>query len=324
MRLAASARSLPKLQDVVVSNLSDADEKDRTIATDIEIYASDAASNPCGIPPETVVFCFLSTPSLENMASGVDLPRLVGADEGGYLLGQKKCNKAKCDFYQFQTLVLMPGVGRLEDGTISLVFSTRHVSGRQVSGIEGLVFPVQFMSDQSRIRRSLDIKEKMGPQTEAVELFRTRYKTLQEGVKKRESCLGSMIAQASRGLLKTFQSQPEQLSSEEIRRLKNDLTQQLSDMSIPTSKIRPAKKPENFTNLSKVAGIPVRGLVCDLGYVDDEDTAYIMSWAASTRIDAMVTTTSAAAKQLFDDGVKAWPLDGIGKFKIRASTGMSR
>jgi len=93
-------------------------------------------------------------------------------------------------------------------------------------------------------------------------------------------------------------------------------------MESRASQIRPAKKRVNHTNSGLLAGKNIVGVVVDLGYVDDYQTAFVLSWAASTRIDALVVPDYGTARELFENGIKVWAEDryvliGLCRIEIR-------
>ena len=58
------------------------------------------------------------------------------------------------------------------------------------------------------------------------------------------------------------------------------------------------------------------GFVCDLGYVDDEELAPLLSWAAGTYMDAVIVEDTKEANELYHMKIKSWALDQMEHFQV--------
>ncbi len=74
----------------------------------------------------------------------------------------------------------------------------------------------------------------------------------------------------------------------------------------------------------QTAGVDSLGLVVDLMYVDDENDAFLLSWAAITLIDALVVRNNAIATEIYkrkNNTLKIWSLDQMQRFQVKTSNG---
>ena len=78
---------------------------------------------------------------------------------------------------------------------------------------------------------------------------------------------------------------------------------------------RSAKKKKNMPDPAKIGRLPYLGLVTDLGYVQDENDAFLLSWAAQSKMDATVVDDKRVANDLYHNKVKVWCTTDITKCK---------
>eukprot|EP01035_Chromulina_nebulosa_P017835 gene17835-23447_t len=67
-------------------------------------------------------------------------------------------------------------------------------------------------------------------------------------------------------------------------------------------------------------GKNVKKLVAELGFVEDEKEAQILSWAAVYHMDALVVADTQTGNELYKQNIKNWPMDQINKFYIEDRT----
>jgi hypothetical protein len=103
--------------------------------------------------------------------------------------------------------------------------------------------------------------------------------------------------------------------------------QQLSDMQTRVSQTRPVKKTDGYPSPLLTAGLETVGLVVDKLFVDDENEAFILSWAAIGLINALIVPTTSIAKTIYkkkDNNIKVWSLDQMQRFRIRGQDNLPR
>ncbi len=125
-------------------------------------------------------------------------------------------------------------------------------------------------------------------------------------------------------------------ASIQISHAREDLTQledlrvrryrQLEDMQQHMTQYRICKKIPNHPPSEKLLGVDgLEGLVVELGCVNQETEAKILSWCAGSMMDAMVVKSSKEGKLLYEEKkIKVIPLDQIIPFKVHERHGMKR
>lgn len=79
--------------------------------------------------------------------------------------------------------------------------------------------------------------------------------------------------------------------------------------------VRPVHRPRSLPT-EALQGRKHHGFVCDLGFVDDEDSAKLLSWAAGTYMDAVIVDDTKEANELYHMKIKSWALDQMEHFQV--------
>ena len=69
---------------------------------------------------------------------------------------------------------------------------------------------------------------------------------------------------------------------------------------------RQAKKKLNFPDPAKIGNLSNMGILTDLGYVEDENDAKLLSWAAQSKMDCTIVSDKRIRDELYDKHVKVW------------------
>jgi len=322
IRLAFSDNSVTAIKSFVSNSLCSLEE--RMIAGNkLKIIGYDAGDNICTFPSELNVGCYLrrnsSTTSFSSTSSSLVMPRLVDADtNSGVLFAERTMDNLG---FLFPLLQLQPDIGRGSDDLIDIQFCAYQTQSSQcieeITSIKSLVKSFRFTSDQDKSEKAAQLNAAMQPLLDRVAAHKSKVASTLSNCTSLLTSMGNIMRRSPTGSLRPYVADPSRLTMQESERLINELQSQKSDMENCISQIRQAIKRPHYPPESAIAGKAVTGLVCNLGFVDDADTAYVMSWAAQSRIDAMVVPTKAVANQLYAENVKVWAEDLMSKFEIR-------
>ena len=319
IRLSARKETLNAMSEAIASNaVFDELSKKRVIAENVTITAIDVGGNECVFPIGLSVICSLRLPessvSPGHHAQDLSLPVLVGCDPSGSLSGVISVDGMS---FVFPKLELMPGQGGGE-GRVELCFRVVSLTDSLTADIEDWITSFHFTSDNARAERSSNLLSKLTALENRVTDYERRKAVLDDAMDSIQRNIIRTFEQraSAKGVLQTFFSNPLSFKLSDLIRLRNELSEQRSHMESRASQIRPSKKKVNSSNSGLLAGKSVTGLVADLGYVDDYQTAYVLSWAASHRMDALVVPDYGTARELYENGIKAWAEDQICNFRV--------
>lgn len=315
--------SLVRLASVAVCDCRS--PKNRLICSNLEFHVFDRYNNMCDFPVDHSVICTLRRVSAEDSGSETSmdveilLPLLEGADEGR-LCGAFDTDVRVCSFAEI-SIEHSAGQRAIRDGEYQLHFELADPSGESSRFLVPVTWTalVNYTSDEQRQSRIETTKSDQKPLLER----KYRHAELVEEVRG----IAGEIARIQREnpsmpALKDYSRDTDDLVHQIERR-----RQQLSDMQTRVSQTRPVKKTDGYPSPLLTAGLETVGLVVDKLFVDDENEAFILSWAAIGLINALIVPTTSIAKTIYkkkDNNIKVWSLDQMQRFRIRGQDNLPR
>jgi hypothetical protein len=293
---------------------------------------------------KSLVEDILSGAQPENRAT---LPALLERGDDGLLWGSISENREKC---QFPPLVLEPGVGE-GNGPVDLVFfcshgsalgddmdvegeGERHGSRRSSAAaaataaassvVEPWLASFVMETDTARLEQANAITAKLRPLQAEVKEYDQGLTKLEQKSEEVRSELHSLLQHSFRDRpnLQKFCSsestQPSQTTRVNISRLSDqrNVLQKMLDR-LASVQPRPAKKDNTLRQVSPNESVV--GHVVDLGFVDTDDDAAILSGMASRQISSLVVRTRADGQKWYAKNVKVWPLDMMTPFLVQGA-----
>lgn len=310
-------------------------ESDRCIGENIVFHVYDRYNNRCRFPPMHTVTC-----AIRRLSSDDDdeeegpMPVLVGAEVDPYLAGDMASHGMTCTFPVLAIAKGGNGSGAVPDGQYQLLFRVMDTSNDNDTAESQSQILIQSQrpaavswstelnytssaSRQAEINRCRAIFKPLL-------LDKQRYHRLDTEIKQKEKGIAHLIRNSTAvANLNDYANTPNELQSLLNRRRAN-----LSDMTSRASQARPVKKLANYPpNPMALVGMDTIGLVVDLVFVQDDNEAFILSWAAIGLINALVVPTTAIAKAIYhnkDNQIKVWSVDQMNVFKVRLANGSLR
>ena len=263
--------------------------------------------------------CKISTESLSEISSGskghanFTSPVLKGALGDSGILKATRYDDKK-GVYVFSTIEIEKMSGNGEGSMVLNFFVYSNSNEYESVDIVSTSIQFYFTSDQVKATRKTAINKKLKPILERLSSYENELNNYKSQIKDLNKEIQASLANSSSAHLKNFKSEPDNLTQNDLVRLEPDLHRQKKDMEKSNAQVRAAKRPENFPDPAKIGSTPNIGLLTELAYVHDESTAFILSWAAKTHMDAMIVKDGRAAQELYSKGLKCLSLDDIVPF----------
>lgn len=307
--------STEKLKNVTVTNSSNGLRK---LGEAIGVQLFDKFGNRASITPEFKAnyraACRISrkAPSLSQGFSEdriTELPYLVRASSKELLLSES-FDENKEHFY-FPSIEICPSRGSGE-GRVQLDFLIIFLNDEsEIEDIEKKSVLFYFTSDEAKATKKLELRKKLDPLDNCIKNHDRDLKSCKSELKDTQERIRELLCKASSAQLKIFRSEPERFTQSECLRVLPELEQQLNDMRRSIKAVRKSQKRKHFPNPEKLKGYETHGIVTDLGFAEDYERAFILSWAASKYMDAVVVEDNETSNALCDNGVKSWALSAI-------------
>jgi len=284
--LAERLTSLPdSLEDYVISANSSI-ARDRKLPS-ITINPIDKNSFPAKLSDGCVIACRVAR------RDGMQPPVLATPDKSGVVIGER-LPLSIC--FRFPSLEVEQAVVG-DDGEIVLVFSAVQASTRQPplsgSNIE-LLLPLQITTNGKHAQ----ISEELRTVSNKIEVYGQDQSVLNSKLKDLESQIS-----AEHRLLS---SKPRELTVSALNSLASTLKTELGALS--NSWRKPKIPVGAAVNLGSVRS---RGLIVELGFVDDENEARILSCAAQRQMKLYTVENHDDALLLKRQGISSWSFDQI-------------
>jgi hypothetical protein len=305
-----------KLENVTVSNKSALTS--RLIADNVYVNVKDECDNKALLSDEFRgnyrIACKIAIkpPSLTQSNKEyqiTSIPKLQGASDHGLLFSGPYDDVKKR--YHFPRIEIVCATGSGEGKMILIFFVVSVNDGTVLDGISPEHITFYFTSDEQRALRKQAIRDKISPLNEKIHTYDTRHRELTTALSSVNREIKSILNNASSAQLITFRNEPEKFNLNDLENIESDIRRQLADMVDSRTQPRVAKKRRNWPNPAALGTFETIGLVTDLGFVEDYERAFILSWAAKAYMDTMVVHDQATAKELYDNRVKVWALSDI-------------
>ena len=247
--------------------------------------------------------------SVQMTSSDLVVPKLRGASMDGFLFAEFN-EKKSC--YKFPIIEIEPGSGKGE-GELTLIFESILTINTDTvdKSIMHYELNLTFTTDEAKSEKENRVRGQLAPIKKRIKEIEKLEAEMKEEIKFKEEILLGILARGHTQRFKALRNDVENLTADVIATIKLDMSRQMEDMR-HNSQCRGAKKIPNFPNPVLLGGHPTIGLVTDLGYVNTSyHEAFILSWAAASKMDVMVVEDAAARDALYNAGVKVWSYNDI-------------
>ena len=319
-QLQPDLRTAQALTGLVLTTLkgSNVSKKYSHIGTNLTFNLFDRYNNPCAFRADGLMSCKVFPP--DNDTSKSRIPILENSSQEGYLFGtiSDPPTNHGCLFPSISLADASAYHGAdYDDGEFELRFCYYPVNTNPADWESHPFFVTAFTftSSASMAAAMTEKKNILLPLQEARKRWMNADTELREIDIRITLMMDSQrFPNEIREIVRSSLTGSEKL--EELRIQQSRREKEMQDRNLRSSQLRPVVKNFVPTNPMLFAGKEVVGLPLDFGFVDNEDEAKILSWAGRGQLDAVVVKDSSIGKELFQSGVKAWPLDQIVPFKV--------
>eukprot|EP00605_Chrysophyceae_sp_TOSAG23-4_P001164 GSChrysophyteH1.ASY1.ANO1.1272.1 assembled CDS len=251
-----------------------------------------------------------------------NLPVLSNSKDG-YLVGEKiqnGTNASEMNYFEFSNLEISPASGSDEMNRLQLVFSYYSPDN---SLVDDVVADFEFMTDKKSLSEVKKIRDELTPLKECVLDFEQTMEQLESRDRDVLDRLGSEIqkfkekSKHAPGFLRQVIETAEKIEYSRLEAAKNDISKDLASLNDNYRKA--VKKSKNIPKDHNYIKENCLGLAVDLGYVEDENTARILSCSANRYIDSVICHDEKDARILYKKGIKSWCLSDMKTFKKEGS-----
>ncbi len=301
-------KSRLQISSTVVSNGKQ--KNANIIATNVILYAVDSKGNKTSFPSSSSVR--VSTVKPHDIDSD-EMPLLEDADSNGFVQATMDGDNSTA---RFDVLSILPHVGSSTSYMkIGLLFT---VDSTTVS----CEAEFNFCSDTARSHRVESLNAKLKQLiVKKQELDRRRNDATNEiNLCKSETLI--LLKNASTPGLRSLVGDDD-ITLPILRDLKKNLERQATELSALASQFRKPKCKPKINNHPAIRTYQngIIGQLVNLAYVDDESTAYVLSWALRQYMEIMVVKDDTTAKLLYDNGFAVISNESQTEFYFPTSAG---
>jgi chromosome segregation ATPase len=183
--------------------------------------------------------------------------------------------------------------------------------------VEPYKVPVTFMKDDAEGKQLVisKLQAELSQLTEEFNEIESMKISLQEETKKVDSSIKRLLSEASSNLA-VFKKRPNDIDVESLSAHKSTLNQQVNDMR----SVKPVSRKAvlcPYPNRAILAKYKYEGLVAELGFVDDEFHANLLSWVGEQFMDCIVVDDIETAGQLCKQDINCCSLDSYRSFTLQ-------
>ncbi len=197
-----------------------------------------------------------------------------------------------------------------DSNMLNLEFYVKDIlSDSIVSNISNYSVSIHLTSDKIKADRIEDIQNRINQ----IKEYNKNIKSLEEQKSKINDKINS-ICMSGRIRIDSSLNDDEQINECAINN--NQLLSQQNDMNNQSHNARRAKSRSNLKSLPNLSNSKAPyGYLYDLAFVDDEDEAKLISWAAQSFHDAIIVENLDDALELYHKGFKSWAIEDCQEYR---------
>ena len=249
------------------------------------------------------------------------LPHIKGADSQGYI----SATPSTADLVSFGPLDFEVELGS-GSGSLELVFGTS-----DIHGMVEYVSRLTFTDDAERMKKEGEKQREWAELRDMIEAYEVEKRALEAKKDEETEAVGDLLSGALTGLKNEEPDNTPSAFDVCLEKIKKEITGMQHDAKnrrvVKENFLQPKEKSEYEDKKRKADEMPrdsIRGMVARVGYVQNKQTAEVLSWIAGPRMMYVIAQNAAVQQELVKQKISSFSVMNSPTFTVKHGKGELR